>query len=137
LNIMRRILQRHRCITLGVVALLLFATSGLMLSRMTCLMSGRSVLAFGTLEDCCPDPEKPEGASIAPVCCVFGQAAADVEPFMPTEAMAQVAVPFAEVGFVKPFELALTEEVGTATLRDRAPPPPATTRLALLATFRI
>jgi hypothetical protein len=137
LIIMRRFLQRHRCITLGVVALLLFATSGLMLSRMTCLMSGRSVLAFGMLEDCCPDTEKPEGASIAPVCCVFGQAAADVDPFMPTEAMPQVAVPFTAVGFAKPFELLLTEDIGTTTLRDRAPPPSATTRLALFATFRI
>lgn len=134
---MRRILQRHRWATLGVVGLLLFATSGLMLSRMTCLMSGRSVVALGSLEDCCPDPEKPEGASIAPVCCVFGHAAADVEPFMPSEAMAQVAVPFTAVGFAKPFELALTEDVGTATLRDRAPPLPATARLALFATYRI
>jgi hypothetical protein len=134
---MRQILQRHRWATLGVVGLLLFATSGLMLSRMTCVMSGRSVVALGMLEDCCPDPERSEGASIAPVCCVFGHAAADVEPFMPSEAMAQVAVPFAAVGFVKPFELALTEGHGTAILRDRAPPLPVNARLALFATYRI
>lgn len=134
---MRRILQRHRWATLGVVCLLLFATSGLMLSRMTCLMSGRSVVAFGTLEDCCPDPERSSEASIAPVCCVFGHAAVDVEPFKPSEPMAQVALPFAVVGFVKPFELALTEDVGTATLRGRAPPLPAPARLALFATYRI
>lgn len=134
---MRRFQQRHRWATLGVVGLLLFATSGLMLSRMTCLMSGRSVVAFGSLEDCCPEPERSSEASIAPVCCVFGHAAADVEPFMPTEAMAQVAVPFAAVGFVKPFELALIEDVGAPSLRDRAPPLPATVRLALFATYRI
>lgn len=134
---MRRILQRHRWATLGVVGLLLFSTSGLMLSRMTCLMSGRSVVAFGMLDDCCPEPERSTHATVAPVCCVFGHAAADVEPFMPTEAMAQVAVPYAVVGFVKPFELVLTEDVATTTLHDRAPPLPATARLALFATYRI
>lgn len=134
---MRGFLQQHRWATLLVVGLLLFATSGLMLSRMTCLMSGRSVVAFGMLEDCCPDPERSGEASIAPVCCVFGHAAAEVEPFMPSEALAQVAVPFAAVGFVKPFELVFTEDVGTTFLRDRAPPLPATARLALFATYRI
>jgi hypothetical protein len=137
LFIMRQVLQQHRWATLLVVGLLLFTTSGLMLSRMTCLMSGRSVVAFGMLEDCCPDPERSEGATIAPVCCVFGHAAADVEPFMPSEAMAQLAVPCAVAGFVKPLELALQEGHGTAILRDRAPPLPVNARLALFATFRI
>lgn len=134
---MRRILQRHRWATLGVVGLLLFATSGLMLSRMTCLMSGRSVVAFGMMEDCCPEPERSANATVAPICCVFGNAAADVEPFMPSDAKAQLAVPWATVGFVKPLELALQEGHGTAIRCDRAPPLPATARLAMFATYRI
>ena len=134
---MRQALQQHRWATLLVVGLLLFTTSGLMLSRMTCLMSGRSVVAFGMLEDCCPPPVQHEGAALAPVCCVFGNAAADVQPFMPTTVMDQFVVqawplePMVDV-------IMLQEEAHEpSALRDRAPPLPGSTRLALFATYRI
>jgi hypothetical protein len=137
LSIMRRSLQRHRWVTLLVVGLLLFATSGLMLSRMTCLMSGRSVVAFGMLEDCCPDPEQNQDASVAPVCCVFGHASAEVEPFIPAVVTDQLVVPVCSVAPVIEAPQA-TAEIGVhASLRDRSPPLPPKARLALHATFRI
>lgn len=52
-----------------VCGLLLFATSGVALSRMTCLLSGRTVMIVGMLEDCCPDVPRNEGAVVTPVCC--------------------------------------------------------------------
>ncbi|MBX2979717.1 MAG: hypothetical protein KF905_10515 [Flavobacteriales bacterium] len=133
---MRRILQRHRWLTLGVVGLLLFATSGLMLSRMTCLMSGRSVVAIGMVEDCCPEQEQPEGASLAPVCCVYAQAAADVEPFRAHEDGGSVQVPYVQCGSLLFADLFVQQDISAAVISDRAPPLLGQ-RLALLATFRI
>lgn len=119
-----------------MVGLLLFATSGLMLSRMTCLMSGRSVLAFGMLEDCCPEQERPEGASLAPVCCVYAQAAADVEPFRGQEYDGSVQLPYVQSGSLLSADLFVQQDISAAVISDRAPPLLGQ-RLALLATFRI
>ncbi len=81
---------------------MLFATSGMALSRMTCVISGHSVVALGMMEDCCPEPENAAGAMIAPVCCEFVQAGGDALPFVPScslQFMLQASVPlhFAEL----------------------------------------
>lgn len=115
---------------------MLFATSGLMLSRMTCLMSGRSVVAFGMLEDCCPDEEQHQGDSLAPVCCVFAQAAADVESFRAQEDAGSVQVPYVQCGPVLTADLFVQQDLSVALISDRAPPLLGQ-RLALLATYRI
>lgn len=54
---MRRFFQHNRWLTVLVACLLLFATSGLSLSRATCLMSGHSLLSAGLASDCCEDQE--------------------------------------------------------------------------------
>ena len=81
---------------------MLFATSGMALSRMTCVISGHSVVALGMMEDCCPEPENAAGAMISPVCCEFVQAGGDALPFVPScslQFMLQASVPlhFAEL----------------------------------------
>lgn len=134
---MHRILQRHRWATLGVVGLLLFATSGLMLSRMTCLMSGRTVVTLGLPAEDCSEPGDHTGSALGATCCVFGQVAAQVEPFVPMAAMAQVAVPLVAI--------TLPADAGSMPLlathrpwdHERAPPLACRIRLALHATYRI
>jgi hypothetical protein len=117
---MRRFLHRNRWATLSVVALLMFATSGMMLSRMTCLISGHSVLALGLIEDCCPE-EHHDMATISAVCCEFGQtslfestffghAGPDIEALLLCLDAAPIAV------------LTLPEPAPLAWLESRPPP---------------
>lgn len=79
---MRLFLQRNRWVTMAVVGLMLFGTSGLALSRMTCLMAGHTVLALGAMEDCCPEKEHSEVPTVSAECCVMGLAKADPMPFL-------------------------------------------------------
>ena len=69
---MRKFLQQNRWFTFLVIGLLLFATSGTMVSRMTCLIGGHSELTIGLVEECCPH-EEHDGAVIGPQCCDVGQ----------------------------------------------------------------
>lgn len=71
---MRRFLHRHRWFTFMVAGMLVFATSGLMLSRMTCLIGGHSVYGIGLLEECCPEDEHSAEATIKAECCSIGAA---------------------------------------------------------------
>lgn len=102
---MRLFLQRHRWITVLTVALLLFATSGLSLSRMTCLMGGHSVLSIGQGDDCCPAEENGTGATVEATCCAFTEAALHEVQLLPTLAngidlllMALDAAPMVQAG---------------------------------------
>jgi hypothetical protein len=71
---MRRLLLRHRWVTVFTAALLLVATSGVTLSRMTCLMGGHSVLGIGDISDCCPDDAVPDHEAIQAECCAYNAA---------------------------------------------------------------
>ncbi|MBK8499861.1 MAG: hypothetical protein IPL52_13850 [Flavobacteriales bacterium] len=71
---MRRFLQDNRWATVLVAGLLLFATSGLSLTRMTCLMGGHSVLSMGFTVDCCPGEAEAHGAQLSATCCALTQA---------------------------------------------------------------
>ncbi len=133
---MRRLLQRHRWATISVVLLLLFATSGMALSRMTCLMSGHSVVSFGILEDCCPEPEPSEGPAVAPVCCVFGQAALDVEPLLPGASLEMMPLHAGDV-HVNGLRIVAPQGLPADRCFRRSQPLAATQRLALHSTFRI
>lgn len=80
---MRGFLQRQPW-AMGLAALLLlFATAGPSLSRMTCMSSGHSTVALGKLADCCPEEEGTE-ASITSTCCDFGSASSPVEELLPS-----------------------------------------------------
>ena len=73
-------MQRSRALAYGLVGLLLFATAGPVLSRMTCLMSGRSVVALGDGKACCPEQERTDTPTLKGVCCTFSVVkAADVD----------------------------------------------------------
>jgi hypothetical protein len=66
---MRGFLHRNRWATVLFTGLFLLATSGLALSRMTCLMGGPSVLSIGAMDDCCPEHGPMEGATFTADCC--------------------------------------------------------------------
>src|SRR5688572_7357890 len=87
---MRRFLLKHRWATVMVVGLMLFATSGATLSRMTCFAGGHSVLSFGAADDCCP--EEGNGAGLKAACCELSQAKAGTIAFVPHDALALAPV---------------------------------------------
>lgn len=133
---MRRFLRRERWATIAMTLLLLFATSGVALSRTTCLMSGRTVFALGNLEDCCPEPERSDAPTLSAVCCVFAQAGGDVEPFVASASQEAPPVPVAMDG-VPAARTGVPHLALPGAFHGRPPPMPATLRLAVLSTFRV
>ena len=132
---MRRFLHRNRWATLSVVALLMFATSGLMLSRMTCLISGHSILALGLLEDCCPE-EDHDMATISAVCGEVGQTSVFEGTFVGHSGPDLVALLLCLDA--APFTvLTLPEPAPLAWLESRPPPAFAGERLATLGSLLI
>jgi len=133
---MRRFLQNNRWATVLVACLLLFATSGFSLSRMTCMMGGHTVLSFGQADDCCPEDEGSDHPTLKADCCALTQAKLD-----------RVSVITSNSLDLDPFFLALDEvavhvaEAPTAVLPcwlDSRPPPMRTSdRLAVFGTFLI
>ena len=57
------------------------ATSGMTISRMTCLIGGHSALSIGTLADCCPD-EGHDGPIIQAQCCVHGSVKGEQQEYI-------------------------------------------------------
>lgn len=133
---MRQLLHRHRWATLAVTMLLLFATSGMALSRMTCLIGGHSVWALGQIDDCCPEDERPEGPAISPVCCVYGQAGGEVLPFVPAPEM--VFTPVWACFIPQVFDPGTRQAPGSCGEAFTRPPPTSgTERLVAHRLFRI
>jgi hypothetical protein len=77
LYVVRRYLNRHRWPGLLSALLILMGSGVFSLSRMNCLMSGRTTLAYGLLEDCCLDVTDPSEASVSPVCCLYSEVGSD------------------------------------------------------------
>ncbi|MFN3876117.1 MAG: hypothetical protein ACK4L7_09435, partial [Flavobacteriales bacterium] len=67
----------------ALAALLLLAGSGIGFSRMTCLMSGRSVVSLGKAYDCCPESDAAQGEALSPACCSFSQAGGERADALP------------------------------------------------------
>jgi len=74
---MRSYLTRHRWPGILAALLLLLGSGVFRLSRMSCLMSGRTTVAYGLLEECCLEVTDPSQASISPVCCLFSEVGSD------------------------------------------------------------
>ncbi len=121
---------------MAVTALMLFGTSGLAISRMTCLMAGHTVVSIGATTDCCPEKEHAGTPTVAAECCVMDQAKADPMPFLsgnpvllPLVAVVEAHPPLLTIdGLHRPADGA----------SDRAPPLllPAD-RLAMLSVLRV
>lgn len=131
---MRRLLHRYCWVNLLVVGLMLFATSGASLSRMTCLTGGHSVLSFGLAEDCCPADDNHADATLKATCCELSQAKAGTITFVPSAAM--VFTPELMVLDVAPVMVALERSsVPRAWLEGRPPPLRTGERLASIGSL--
>lgn len=82
---MRRFLHHNRWATMLVAGFFVLATSGLALSRMTCLMGGPSVLSIGAMDDCCPEHGSDEGASFTADCCDLATVQSGAQNYLPHE----------------------------------------------------
>lgn len=133
---MRSFRTYSRPITVLVAALTLFGTSGMGLSRMTCLLAGHTVLSLGTADDCCPEEAHGKEPSVKAECCVLGVAKPDAEPFM---SAASVELPvLATLESRPPAIVAEVVHRAAAVSFGRAPPLLLPTeRLALLSVFRV
>ncbi|HRH39876.1 MAG TPA: hypothetical protein PK760_16115, partial [Flavobacteriales bacterium] len=114
---------------------LLFVTSGISLTRMTCLMSGRTTVSLGALNDCCAD-DGSGGASLETQCCLIVQASMPQVHVVLSKSVTPSIV-------VAPFVFAPPAVLLTATARsvrldhDRPPPLLPGDRLARLRTLRV
>ena len=133
---MRRLLLRHRWINLLVVGLMLFATSGASLTRMTCLAGGHSVLSFGLADDCCPMDDHHADASLKATCCELSQAKANTIAFVPNDVLA--LTPVLMVLDAVPVMIAFEPSFTRCSWLDSRPPPlNGTERLAAIGSFLI
>jgi len=74
---MRRYLTRHRWPGVLAALLLLMGSGVFSLSRMSCLVSGRTTVAYGLIEACSLEMTDPSQASISPVCCLYSEVGSD------------------------------------------------------------
>ena len=134
---MSRFLPRGRWQTYATVALLLFATSGTVISRTTCLMAGHTVWAVGAMEDCCPEAPPVDGPAFTAECCVYGQAGAAADPFLGNAP--HVITDIADMpcpGTSMP-AIAASDAIMVGSVESRPPPLITTERLAVLSVFRL
>lgn len=61
-------LFRSKALSWVAVLLLMAATASPALARMTCVISGNTVLSWGQLDDCCPSADDAQ-ATISATCC--------------------------------------------------------------------
>ncbi|MBK8228797.1 MAG: hypothetical protein IPK70_16670 [Flavobacteriales bacterium] len=130
-----RKLKKSRWVLASLAMLLLLATSGLTVSRMSCLISGHSVLSLGLADDCCPEEEHGGGSVIGATCCELVQASADRVELLPSATFDLVALP---VTVAAPTWDAIALERRTLRWLDSRPPPlMGPERLALISMFLI
>ena len=134
---MRAYLHRHTWLTYMVLAVFLLATSGTVLSRMTCLEGGHSVLSLGATTDCCPEDEHPSDVpSFKATCCELAMVQGEGDDYLPNNS--------ADLLFVEAFlsfhtiEVTQHEPVVAFTwLRSRPPPLAVSDRLAVISVQRV
>jgi hypothetical protein len=134
---MRHFLLRERWSLHVVAALLLFGTSGLAITRMTCLMGGHTVWTLGAMEDCCPGHDDGEGPRLAAECCLFAEAGGLAGPFVGGKApLLDGPGPASPFPALAPVFLASAHRF-TVRLSGRPPTLAPAERLAVLSVFRI
>ncbi|MFZ1691830.1 MAG: hypothetical protein WAT74_01425 [Flavobacteriales bacterium] len=115
-----RKLKKNRWMLASLAMLLLLATSGLTVSRMSCLISGHSVLSLGLAEDCCPEEEHGDGATITATCCELLQAGAERLELLPSTTFDLIALPVTDAA---PTLAAVALERHPLRWLDSRPPP--------------
>lgn len=133
---MRRSHHRNPLAIVAMVALLLLGTSGLTISRMTCLLGGHTVVSLGLMEDCCPEEEEHAAPVVKALCCDFGTASSTIEDLLPNPHQESPSV----CEGMHPMRLAFAFTDGAepiAWLATRPPPRSVAERLSGLRSLRI
>lgn len=130
-----RKLKKNRWVLASLAMLLLLATSGLTVSRMSCLISGHSVLSLGLADDCCPEEEHADGTMIGATCCELVQASADRVELLPSATFDLVALPVTDAS--PSWGAVVLERNPLRWLDSRPPPLLGPERLALISVFLI
>lgn len=129
-----RNLRNNRWALAIMALLLLLATSGITVSRMSCLISGHSELSLGIADDCCEE-EEHAGATIEATCCDLDQAGTDRVDVLPASQTELLALPCTE--FVSVLSACGSERVILHWLDSRPPPMRGVERLAWVGSFLI
>ena len=119
-----------------VTALLLLATSGLSLSRMTCLKGGFSVYTLGTTFAECGAAEVPSVPALRTECCTFGQVVL-VQPDLHHDRQMVVDVPVVHAQLPGILIMSLSAPGMSKVMASRPPPRPTDERRSLLRVYRI
>lgn len=130
-----RELKKNRWMLASLAMLLLLVTSGLTVSRMSCLISGHSVLSLGLADDCCPEEEHGDGTMIGATCCELVQATADRVELLPSATFDLVALPVTDTA--PTWDAVAFERQPLRWLDSRPPPLLGLKRLALIGVFLI
>lgn len=133
---MSAFLRPGRWVVFAATALLLLATSGLSLSRMTCLKGGFSVYTLGVSYAECGMQDAPAAPALRAKCCTFGQVVVD-QPQLQHDRIVALCVPVqhAELFGRSPLfalPMGVPNEVG-----DQPPPIPSSERRSLMGVYRI
>lgn len=134
---MRTFLDRNKWLTYLMVGFFLLATSGMAISRMTCLEGGHSVVSLGKATDCCPE-EAPHGPApeVKAACCELATVQGDRDHYLPNSGFDGLAV---EVVLHRPVAAvaSLAPARALSWLGSRPPPLSAPDRLAVISVQRV
>lgn len=126
---------RSRGLSLLAVVVLLAGTAAPALARMTCVMSGRSVVHVGQADGCCPDGTS-QAATVKATCCELTSTQPPRTAFLSS---AGPGLPPLEAVVVHVLSVPLAVEAEAVVIAPpfARPPPDTARRLAVIGTFLI
>lgn len=119
-----------------MAVVLLWGTSGISFSRMTCLMSGHASYAFGLMDDCCPNGQSDTPAFKA-TCCEFGSVANEVDDVMQGHQLARSLSPHSVAAIATAVPRLTVVRGAESWLASRPPPLLTRERLSSIRRLRI
>lgn len=125
-----------RYIAIFLISLVLLLVCTPMVSKMSCLSSGKVVTAIGQLDGCCGAHTVSPEPTFRANCCEFAQVAIDADLFQTSEfSLANIIAPVLEL--LKPVFAHGVNSVAERTTSLRAPPLRPVDFLAEVCVFRL
>ena len=132
----RKLGMSNKLIAPVLVAMVVFLACAPAMSRMTCLMSGRSVVTVGPSMECCPAEPASNVPVIKGVCCAFSAIQPPDTEYVPVTAMT-VSCPVTAGIPLSASTVQLVPLKLARTYPCRPPPGSMAERLASLQVYRI
>lgn len=126
----------RRWTTALMAVVLLWGTSGISFSRMTCLMSGHASYAFGLMDDCCPTGQS-ETPAFKATCCDFGSVANEVDDVVQGHPLARSLSPHSDAAIAAAAPRLSVVRGAENWLATRPPPLLTRERLSSIRRLRI